>query len=258
MASPRPRPRRRLRRRRRRRPRRRRRRPAASSAAAAAARASGAARGRPRGHRRPPGAAVGTVAGPAAPPPPLAPPTAAALAGRRRIALVGGARSPARGPWSRTSRRAGAGAPGQRDPRADLAEFVEDKGRGLEFDHPVYVDFLTADEYTEQHRGRADVTDEEREELDRYAGELRAGGRLRASSTCSPPTTRCPTPARSRSTPRPERITVRGTEMSVGLEVTLAHELAHALQDQHFDLDRLRGDAARRRRRHHVPGPRRG
>jgi hypothetical protein len=39
--------------------------------------------------------------------------------------------------------------------------------------------------------------------------------------------------------PEDERIRVRGTEMSVGLEVTLVHELTHALQDQRFDLDRL-------------------
>jgi hypothetical protein len=36
------------------------------------------------------------------------------------------------------------------------------------------------------------------------------------------------------------RITVRGTEMTLDLEVTLVHELTHALQDQHFDLGRLR------------------
>ncbi|MGH9268112.1 MAG: hypothetical protein ACRD0D_08035, partial [Acidimicrobiales bacterium] len=33
-----------------------------------------------------------------------------------------------------------------------------------------------------------------------------------------------------------ERIIVRGTEMTVGVRVTLVHELTHALQDQHFGL----------------------
>ena len=38
----------------------------------------------------------------------------------------------------------GPGHPDEWDPRvADLAAFVEDE-RGLDFDHPVYVDFLTA------------------------------------------------------------------------------------------------------------------
>ena len=35
-----------------------------------------------------------------------------------------------------------------------------------------------------------------------------------------------------------DRIIIRGTEISPALSVTLVHELTHALQDQHFDLDR--------------------
>ena len=42
--------------------------------------------------------------------------------------------------------------------------------------------------------------------------------------------------------PIDERVRVRGTELSVGLEVTLVHELTHALQDQHFDVERLYDD----------------
>src|SRR5687768_1265701 len=39
--------------------------------------------------------------------------------------------------------------PDEWDPRvADIAAFVEDE-RGLDFDHPVFVDFLSAEEYTE-------------------------------------------------------------------------------------------------------------
>jgi hypothetical protein len=43
--------------------------------------------------------------------------------------------------------------------------------------------------------------------------------------------------------PEDERIRIRGTEITVGLQVTLVHELTHALQDQHFDLaELLEGD----------------
>ena len=35
-----------------------------------------------------------------------------------------------------------------------------------------------------------------------------------------------------------DRIIIRGTEISPALSVTLVHELTHALQDQHFDLER--------------------
>ena len=42
--------------------------------------------------------------------------------------------------------------------------------------------------------------------------------------------------------PKDKRVRVRGTTMSVGLRVTLVHELTHALQDQHFNLSRLIDD----------------
>jgi hypothetical protein len=59
---------------------------------------------------------------------------------------------------------------------ADLAAFVEDE-RGLDFDHPVYVDFLSAAEYSAQTTEEdVSLADGEREELDRYAGQLRALG----------------------------------------------------------------------------------
>jgi hypothetical protein len=134
--------------------------------------------------------------------------------------------------------------PDQWDARVlSIAEFVEDE-RGLEFDHPVHVDFLTADEYTDAStEDEADITDDEREELDRYAAELRAmgvaSGDLDLFEVYNQVSDAGTLAFYSSDT---ERITVRGTEMSVGLEVTLAHELAHALQDQHFDLDRLSAD----------------
>ncbi|MBK5221721.1 MAG: hypothetical protein JJE52_02355 [Acidimicrobiia bacterium] len=131
--------------------------------------------------------------------------------------------------------------PDRWDPRVDdLVAFVEVE-RGLRFDHPVHIDFLTPSEYSDMVRSsEGDLTDDDREMLDGSAAMLRSvglldgdidlfgalnelgdGGTLAFYDHVS------------------KRIVVRGTEMSVDLEVTLVHELVHALQDQHFDLSRL-------------------
>jgi hypothetical protein len=127
------------------------------------------------------------------------------------------------------------------DPRvADLAAFVEDE-RGLEFDHPVHVDFLTPAEYTAQTTDEAGAVEaDERDDLDRYAAELRALGvasgeldLFAAFNQVSDGGTL------AFYDPTDERVRVRGTAMTVGMEVTIVHELTHALQDQAFDLDRI-------------------
>src|SRR3546814_7554365 len=126
---------------------------------------------------------------------------------------------------------------------ARLAEFVEDE-RGLTFAHPVHVDFLTAEQYSSQTTSDPEgVADEEQAELDRYASELRAFGLatrevdlFEAYNAVSDAGTL------AFYDPSDERIQVRGTEVTVGLQVTLVHELTHALQDQHFDLERLYDD----------------
>jgi hypothetical protein len=131
--------------------------------------------------------------------------------------------------------------PDKWDPRvADLAAFVE-RERGLDFDHPVYVDFLTAAEYsaetTEEDVG---MVDGEREELDRYAGQLRALGVASGELDLFTAFNQVADGGTlAFYDPTDQRVRVRGTEMTVGLEVTIVHELTHALQDQHFDLDRL-------------------
>jgi hypothetical protein len=134
------------------------------------------------------------------------------------------------------------GHPSEWDPRVtDLVAFVEDE-RELDFAHPVYVDFLTPEEYSNATRAdETDLTDEDRDSLEDSEAVLRALGlvsgdvdlfessnELNDSGTLA---------YYDNST---GRITVRGTEMTLDLEVTLVHELTHALQDQHFDLGRLR------------------
>jgi hypothetical protein len=129
------------------------------------------------------------------------------------------------------------------DPRVvELAAFVEDE-RGMDFRHPVYVDFLTAAGYTAATTEDEDETvseETQRLDFDRYAGQLRAlgvaSGELDLYEAFN---TVIDSGTLAFYDPTDERIRVRGTQMTVGLEVTLVHELTHALQDQRFDLDRI-------------------
>lgn len=121
--------------------------------------------------------------------------------------------------------------------------FVEQE-RGLRFKHPVFVDFLTPAEYTEETTSAPDETDhEERAGLDRFAGELRALG-VASGELDLVAAYNAVSDSGTLAFYRPidQRVRVRGTEMTVGLQVTLVHELTHALQDQHFDIERLYDD----------------
>jgi hypothetical protein len=127
------------------------------------------------------------------------------------------------------------------DPRvADIAAFVETE-RGLHFDHPVYVDFLTASEYSKKTRtDDSKVTASDRADMERTVGLMRAVGLvsgkvdlLGAANTLQDQGTL------ALYDPHDKRVRVRGTQMTPSLRVTLAHELTHAAQDQHFDLNRM-------------------
>jgi len=131
--------------------------------------------------------------------------------------------------------------PDEWDPRvADLVAFVEDQ-RDLQFDHPVPVDFLSADEYSDAVRVDAgDLTEEETESLDRQVAFLRALGL--ASGDLDPVEAQndlADAGTLAYYDVVTERVVVRGTELAVDLRVTLVHELTHVLQDQQFDLEEL-------------------
>ena len=127
------------------------------------------------------------------------------------------------------------------DPRVDeLAAFVEQE-RELDFDHPVHVDFLTPEEYSAATRtSEADLTDEERADMEELTEVFRSLGLLSGEvDLFEGVNDLMDTGTLAYYDPATERITVRGTEMTIDLQVTLVHELTHALQDQHFDLGRL-------------------
>ncbi len=127
------------------------------------------------------------------------------------------------------------------DPRvAPIAEWVADE-RNLEFLHPVEVALLTVEDYEELVAADAAADDEEAADaasdamavwralgliegdvdLGDAAGDLMSAGSLAFYDS------------------REEKVFVRGDELTPGVRVTLAHELTHVLQDQHFDLGRM-------------------
>jgi hypothetical protein len=130
------------------------------------------------------------------------------------------------------------------DPRiVDYVRFVE-KERGLKFEHPIPVDFLSDKKFVKVLNGDDHKpTRAERTAADHYAGQLRALGlvegdvdliganqHLDAASV---------TGFYSDTT---KRMVIRGTDITdVVTRVTVVHELTHALQDQRYDLNKLNG-----------------
>ncbi len=128
------------------------------------------------------------------------------------------------------------------DPRVEkIATFVE-RARGLDFDHPIPVEFLSDRAFRRKvATDEDDVTAKDRAEAAQFAGQLHALALIGpdvdligASSDLDENTvvgyydfTR-------------EVMVIRGKNLrDVNVRVTVAHELVHVLQDQHFDLDAL-------------------
>lgn len=121
-----------------------------------------------------------------------------------------------------------------------ITDWVE-KERDLTYDHPVTVNFLTEEEYSERATEGGDADD--RATKDYYAdqvAQLRALGfasgevdLAAANDTLSDSGTL------AYYDPEIDEVFVRGTELTPVLRVTLAHELTHVLQDQKFDLTRI-------------------
>ncbi|WP_324248604.1 DUF6782 family putative metallopeptidase [Actinomarinicola tropica] len=133
--------------------------------------------------------------------------------------------------------------PDEWDPRVvDLVAFVEEE-RELRFDHPVHIDFLTPEEYSEVTRagGGMEVEGEEgMDEMYEAASMLRSLGLLEGDVDLGGAFDDLnDTGTLAFYDPLTDRVVVRGTEVDVNLEATLVHELVHALQDQHVDLGRL-------------------
>ena len=134
--------------------------------------------------------------------------------------------------------------PDQWDPRvADLAEFVEhERERG--FDHPVYVDFLTEEEYADLARTEEDsLSDADRESLEQAEAMYRALGLAEGDLDLFAAFNDVVDSGTLAFYDSDEdRVRVRGTDLTPGLRVTIVHELTHALQDQAFGFDEVPDD----------------
>jgi hypothetical protein len=124
------------------------------------------------------------------------------------------------------------------DPRVqEYVDFVEKK-RDLEFQHPVYVDFLTDEEFTGKVTTDAgDLSDEDRKEIEQSTGLLRALGLVEGDvDLFEESNTLHGSSVIGFYSYDDERLRIRGTELTPAVESTIVHELTHALQDQTFDL----------------------
>lgn len=129
--------------------------------------------------------------------------------------------------------------PASWDPRVQpLVDFVQ-KDRGLSFDHPVSVNFVTPAGYSAAVSSgslgaAAQASAHSEEGLYRALGLVSGSFDLNASSNQLQDDGTL-----AFYSDQAKDITVRGTDLTVGVRVTLAHELTHVLQDQHFDLTRI-------------------
>lgn len=127
---------------------------------------------------------------------------------------------------------------------APIAHEVE-KLRHLSFEHAVPVDFLpdakfrklvTADD--------KDLSAADRRDVQRSEGLLRALGLIGRDVDLLHESNRLQgSDVLAFYDQDAKRIRIRGENLTVDTRVTLAHELTHALQDQHFDLTKLDRDA---------------
>ena len=134
--------------------------------------------------------------------------------------------------------------PKEWDPRVlDIVQFDE-QHRGLTFKQPVFVDFLDAQAYSDRVRtDQSSLTDDEKKQLAASEGELRALGLSTSTLNLLDATNQLvDTGTLAFYDPDTERVTVRGSDITVDLRVTLVHEFTHVLQDQHFGIGRKRTD----------------
>lgn len=124
------------------------------------------------------------------------------------------------------------------DPRIAPLAAIASKERGLNFKHPVYVDFLADKEFEKEvSADESDLSEEQKQSADDAAGNYRAlgylSGNVDAFKQANDLTGGGIVGLYSHSD---KRIRVRGTALTPEVKLTLVHELTHVLQDQTFDI----------------------
>jgi hypothetical protein len=136
--------------------------------------------------------------------------------------------------------------PASWDPRvAPIAAEVAQL-RGLDFVHPVSVNYLAAKEFERTVASEGARSPAAEAEMRREEGVFRALGLLGGKDDLvSANDTADSSAILAYYDPAKQEVFVRGTTLDVAHRVTIAHELTHVLQDQHFDLAKLQRFAAR-------------
>ena len=120
-----------------------------------------------------------------------------------------------------------------------IVAFVE-KQRGLRFDHPVSVRFLPDARFNKKVAVPQPTSRSDKAAFDRAVGELRALGLVHGKvDLASSFNTLTQSGVVGLYVNEDKTVYVRGAAMTPFVRVTLAHELTHALQDQHWDLTNL-------------------
>ena len=128
--------------------------------------------------------------------------------------------------------------PSEWDPRvAPLAAFVED-ARGYTFAHPVYVKFLTPEQYRAYATHDGAMSADDREYYRTSARFFRALGLIGGDVDLAAEQDEISDSGTlAQYSPADRTVYVRGVEVTASLRVTLVHELTHAWQDQIFNLN---------------------
>ena len=130
------------------------------------------------------------------------------------------------------------------DPRiVEYVKFVE-KERGITFEHPIRVDFLSDKKFVKTLKGDDHTpTKAERTAAEHSAGQLRALGLVEGDVDLIGANEDLDAASITGFySDRTKRMVVRGTDITdVVTRVTVVHELTHALQDQRYDLNHLNG-----------------
>jgi hypothetical protein len=122
-----------------------------------------------------------------------------------------------------------------------LVRFVE-KHRKLAFEHPIPVEFLTDAAFEKRVRhDNVKVSASDRKAAAREVGELRALGLVQGNvDLIGAEKDLSGSDTLGYYDQNAKKMVIRGTALSdTGTRVTVVHELTHADQDQHFDLNKL-------------------
>jgi hypothetical protein len=124
-----------------------------------------------------------------------------------------------------------------------IVAFVEQE-RGLRFKHPVPVSFLSDAAFDKQVAVPAPESKKDKAETERGVATLRALGLISGHVDLVAQLNKLTSNnVIGLYVPAKHAVFVRGTTLTAYARTTLAHELTHVLQDQYFDLPKLKKDA---------------